>query len=159
MNGLNQPPFLNLVQVVESGNAYDHLQLSMSKAQWMELGQVLQPLDLQVGHILIERGATDRVLYFVESGALSVHLEDASGRMRLAVLNPGTVVGEGGFLAAQPRSATVIATAPGRVWCLSPQRFEGLAQRHPHVAMQLALALGSVTVRRLNHPSRRLAIT
>lgn len=159
MNGSSQAIFSNLIQVVESGSAYDQLQLSLSKSQWFELGQVLQPLDLQIGHILIERGATDRVMYFIESGSLSVHLEDASGRMRLAVLNPGTIVGEGGFLATQPRSATVIATAPTRVWCLSPHRFEGLAQRHPHVAMQIALALGSVTVRRLNHPSRRLAIT
>lgn len=148
-----------LIDAIATGVAHDQLQLALTAAQWQELGQAMQPLLVEVGHVLIERGATDRVVYFIESGALSVHLDDANGRMRLAVLSPGTVVGEGGFLSGQPRSATVVATARGRVWCLSTHRFEDLSQRHPAIALALAMAMGSVAVRRYNHPARRLAVT
>jgi CRP-like cAMP-binding protein len=153
------PSLDGLISAIETGSAYDQLRLELAPRQWQDFGQSLQPLPVEVGHVLIERGATDRVAYFIESGALSAHLEDAGGHMRLAVLNPGTVVGEGGFLSGQPRSATVVTTARGRVWCLSPHRFEDLAQRHPPIGLALALAMGSVAVRRCNHPTRRLAIT
>ncbi|ARU03314.1 hypothetical protein CCO03_00170 [Comamonas serinivorans] len=152
-------PIDGLMSAIQTGAAYDQLALTLSPTQWLEFGQAMQPLSVAVGDVLIERGATDRVAYFIESGVLSAHLEDAEGRMRLAVLNPGTVVGEGGFLSGLARSATVIATAQGRVWCLSPMRFENLAQRHPQLGLALALAMGSVAVRRCTHPTRRVAIT
>lgn len=156
---LGAPSIDGLITAIDIGSAYDQLQLDLGIAQWREFGQVMQALPVEVGHVLIERGATDRMVYFLEAGVLSAHLEDPSGHMRLAVLNPGTVVGEGGFLSARPRSATVITTAPGRVWCLSPHRFADLSQREPHIALAVAMAFGSVAVRRCNHPTRRIAIT
>ncbi len=153
------PTIDGLIAAIDSGSAYDQLNLRLGPAEWREFAQSLQPLSVQVGHVLIERGATDRVAYLIESGALRAHLEDSQGRMRLAVLSAGTVAGEGGFLSAQPRSASVITTAPGRVWCLSAHRFEDMAVRAPHIALAVALAFGSVAVRRCNHPTQRLAIT
>lgn len=148
-----------LVTTIDTATGHDRLQLSLSPAQWLELGQTMQPLPVEVGHVLIERDATDRVVYFIESGVLSAHVEDSKGRMRLAVLNPGTVVGEGGFLSGLPRSATVVTTSRGRVWCLSKLRFEDLAQRHPDIGVALAMAMGSVVVRRYGSPKLRLAVT
>ena len=47
------------------------------RPQWEILGDYMQPIDLVAGRILISQGAEDRTLYFVESGMLTVHFEDA----------------------------------------------------------------------------------
>ena len=154
-----EPSIDGLVQAIAMGSAYDQLQLPLKPNEWHEFAQALQPLNVAVGHVLIERGATDRVAYLIESGSFSAHILDAAGRMHLAVLNPGTVAGEGGFLSAQPRSASVVTTSTGRVWCLSIHRFDDLALRSPHIALLVAWAFGSEAVRRCNHPTQRLAIT
>ena len=77
------PPIDGLVSAIQSGSAYDQLQLALSPVLWLEFGQAMQLLPVEVGQVLIERGATDRVVYFIESGVLSAHLEDMDGRMRL----------------------------------------------------------------------------
>ena len=42
-----------------------------------------------------------------------MHLIGDSGQMQLAILNPGSVVGEGAFFSRLPRSANVVATGVG----------------------------------------------
>ena len=49
------------------------------------------------GQVLIERNALDRTLYLIETGGLTVHYEDDKGRVRLALVGPGSAVGEGAF--------------------------------------------------------------
>lgn len=49
----------------------------------------MQPLALGGGRVLIEQGATDRTLYSVESGTLSVHDEDEKAGVRMALVGPG----------------------------------------------------------------------
>lgn len=41
---------------------------------WEHLGRYLQPTTIAQGQVLISQGASDRTVYFVESGSLSVHL-------------------------------------------------------------------------------------
>ena len=148
-----------LMHAIATSTAHDHMQLALGERHSQQLADYLKPLDVTVGHVLIEQGATDRVVYFIESGTLSAHVQDEGGRMRLAVLNAGTVVGEGSFFSGRPRSATVVATAPSRVWCLTPQRFDEMAARQTDLALKLCMAFGSVAVRRLAHTTRRIAVT
>ena len=148
-----------LSQAVAASTAYDRLQLALNPANWQFLADHLQPMAAPVGQVLIEQGATDRVVYLVEEGVLSAHLQDEQGRMRLAVINPGTMVGEGAFFSGLPRSASVVVTSAARLWCLTPPRFADLAQRQPALALELTMAFAAVTVRRLNHTTRRIAIT
>src|SRR4030095_15055577 len=101
------------------------------------------------GQVLIDQGANDRTLFFIESGALSVHLIGDRGQMQLAILNPGSVVGEGAFFSRLPRSANVVATGPARVWRLPPIRFAELANRQPNLALELVIGLGAVIARRM----------
>ena len=154
-----QPDLSALFVAIQGSTAHDRLQLSLSAEQQRGLAEYLKPLRVPVGQVLIDQGATDRVVYFIEAGTLSAHVQDEQGRMRLAVLNAGTVVGEGAFFARRPRSATVVATAPAQVWCLTPQRFDELALRLPQVAIALTMAFGSVAVHRLAHTTRRIAVT
>nr|HRL54706.1 cyclic nucleotide-binding domain-containing protein [Acidovorax temperans] len=119
----------------------------------------LQPTVFPASHTVFSQGAQDRTLYLVESGTLSVHYQDEKERLRLAVVGPGSVVGEGAFFSHRPRSATVQTSAPCKLWALHALRFTELANRQPAVALALTMAVGSVLAKRLGNRKRRVAAT
>jgi CRP-like cAMP-binding protein len=149
----------NLVRAVADNSTTDSFSPTLTAAQWDILASYLQPFALAKGQVLISQNATDRTLYLVESGSLSVHYEDSKGRLRLAMVGPGSAVGEGAFFSRQPRSATVQAAQPGTVWCMTALRFTELSNRNPALALELALALGGLVSRRLANKPRRVAVT
>lgn len=148
-----------LLAALSHAPADDRLELNLSSLQWDTLAAYLQPLSLVSGEVLFQKGMLDRTLYLVESGTLSVHLEDDKGRLRLAMVGAGSVVGEGAFFSHQPRSATVQANNACQLWTLHPLRFTELANRQPPLALALSLALGSVMARRMRQRRRRVAST
>jgi CRP-like cAMP-binding protein len=127
--------------------------------QWAVLSGYMQSSMLAPGQILITQGAEDRTVYFVESGMLTVHFEDAAGKIRLAAVGAGSVVGEGGFFSHMARSATVQAGSACKLWALTPMRFSELSNRHPSVALALAMALGAIMAKRVVSNRRRIAVT
>lgn len=149
----------DLVRAVGLDNAYDTLNLTLTTAQWEILGSYLQPFALAQGQMLIEQGALDRTLYFIESGTLSVHYEDEDGRMSLALVGAGSVVGEGAFFSRLPRNASAVGAGPCKLWCLTPVRFAELANRQPNLALSVVMALGEVIGKRMSNKPRRIAVT
>ena len=148
-----------LIQAVNANQAMDKLTCPLSVPQWETLMHYLQPFPLTQGQVLIEQGSRDRQVYLVEQGMLSVHLEDDKGRLRMAMLGAGSVVGEGSFFSAQPRHASVQAANPAKLWCLTQLRFTEMGNRHPAIALQLSMALAGVMARRLLNGPKRVAIT
>ncbi|MCY7370424.1 MAG: cyclic nucleotide-binding domain-containing protein [Polaromonas sp.] len=149
----------DLASAIKGCPGPDALQCQFTPQQWDILAAYLQPREVEAGHILIERGAPDRAVYLVESGALSVHYEDSQGRVRMAIVGAGSVVGEGGFFSHLPRAATVQSSGPARLWFLSPMRFVELANRHSPVALDLTLGLAAVMAKRIYNPARRVAVS
>lgn len=149
----------DLAQAMAQSHALDAMPLNLNPDQWTVLADFLQPVQLQEGQTLMEQGIKDRTVYFVESGSLTVHYEDAKERIRLAMVGPGSVLGEGAFYSHLPRSATVTATNLCRLWCLSPLRYRELASRHPDVALELTMAMSAVLARRLYNRPKRVAVT
>jgi CRP/FNR family cyclic AMP-dependent transcriptional regulator len=148
-----------LVRAIAHSHASDSFTPSLTPAQWELLGTYMQPFAVMQGQVLIEQNAHDRTLYLIESGGLTVHYEDAKGRLRLALVGPGSAVGEGAFFTRLPRTATVQAASPSKVWCLTPIRFTELTNRQPALALELAMALGSLVSRRLANRPKRVAVT
>ncbi len=148
-----------LVQSIAHNHSNDSFQPTLTPAQWEVLGSYLQPFALKQGQVLIEQNAQDRTVYLIESGGLSVHYEDGKGRVRLAVVGPGSAVGEGAFFTRLPRNATVQAATPSKIWCLTPIRFTELSNRQPNLALEIAMALGSLVSRRLANKPKRVAVT
>ena len=148
-----------LAQAIAHCHASDALSCKFSMADWEILAAYMQPFALQSGQVLIEQGTHDRTLYFIESGTLSVHFEDDKSRIHMALVCSGSVVGEGAFFSHRPRTATVQASGPCKLWCLSPVRFLELTNRHCAIALELTLALGSVIAKRLNLRPKRVAVT
>ena len=148
-----------LAQAISDSHANDALQCKFAPPQLDVLAAYLQPEEYRSGHVLMAQGAEDRTLYFIESGTLAVHYEDQKARVRMAMVGPGTVVGEGAFFAHQARSATVQVSSGCKVWSLSMQRFTELAHRHPAIALELTLAMGGVMAKRLYNRPKRVAVT
>ena len=148
-----------LCRAIAQNTSYDAFAPALSPPQWELLAAYLHVSDLAAGEVLIDQGAQDRTLFFIESGALSVHLIGESGQMQLAILNPGSVVGEGSFFSRLPRSANVVATGSARVWRMTPIRFAELANRQPNVALELIMALGAVIAKRMVNRPKRVAVT
>lgn len=126
---------------------------------WSQLLPYLQPAQIAASQVLISQGARDRTVYFLESGSLSVHYEDAAGRIHLAVVKPGSAVGEGSFFSHAPRNATVQAASPSRVWAMTPQRFTELTKHQPQTALAVALALGALVAERMLDRRKRISVT
>lgn len=135
------------------------LALHLAPTHWTQLFPYLHPSTLAASQILISQGAMDRTVYFVESGNLSVHFEDAAGRIRLVVVGPGCAVGEGSFFSHKARNATVQAASVCQVWALTPVLFAELARRHPATAVAVTLALGALVADRMLDRRRRVSVT
>ncbi len=149
----------DLCRSMAQNTSYDAFTPTFTPQQWEVVGGYMQAFDLAAGQTLIDQGAQDRTVFFVESGALSVHQVASNGQLQLAILNPGSVVGEGAYFSRQPRSANVVATGACRIWRLTPIRFAEMANRQPALALEITFALGAVIARRMVNKPKRVAVT
>jgi CRP/FNR family transcriptional regulator, cyclic AMP receptor protein len=147
-----------LVNAIVHDQAEDSLRNPFTTAQWDTLAPYLQPVALSSGDVLMRQGDVDSTLYLVESGTLSVHYEDAKGRVRLAMVGAGTVLGEGGFFSHHERRATVQAAAACKLWALVALRYTELCNRQPAIALALTQAAGRVLALRAGNRRRRPAM-
>lgn len=153
------PSTQSLQDAIARNTNYDAFAPVFSAKQWSVFETYLQRIDLPAGQGLIDQGAHDRNLFFVESGVISVHLVGEKGQMHLAILNAGSVVGEGSFFSHLPRTANVSAMNAARLWRLTPPRFGELSIRQPELALEVVLALGSVIARRMGDRLKQVAVT
>jgi CRP/FNR family cyclic AMP-dependent transcriptional regulator len=149
----------NLSRVIAENTSSDAFALTFTVQQWETLAGYLQPIDTSVGDVLIEQGTHDRSVFFIESGAISVHRVSSKEQMKLAVLTPGSVVGEGSFFSRLPHSANVVVTGAGRVWRLTAIRLRKCRTASPTWRWKIAMALGAVIAKRMAHRSKRVAVT
>ncbi len=78
------------------------------------------------GRVLFRQGDPADSLYLVLSGRFEVVGQTEDGEQHLAWILPGEIIGEMALVAAEARTATVIARESASVWCLPVQVFEGL---------------------------------
>ena len=146
-----------LAAACRRNRGYDSTRLTPET--WRELGSALVCERSEDRSSLIREGEMDRCLFFLESGLLRVYSTDKETRLQLAVIVPGSVVGEGGFFAQSvQRSASVEAIEPSMVWRLAPDRFEELAGRAPAAALAVTLYAGSVMRARMLSVAGRLSV-
>jgi hypothetical protein len=150
---------IRLATSIQSSQQFDAIRLTLKLSDWEIFAQHLQPFTVEAGQEVIRQGASEVTVYIIESGTLGVHHEDAKGKLQLATVGPGSVVGEGAFFARTPRNATVQAMNKGVLWGLSPMRYAELAHRHPSIALSFVMALGSVVTRRMTNKPKRGAVT
>ncbi len=100
---------------------------------------------LEEGEVLIEVRESNRTLYLILSGRLTIQLQPELNP--IAVLGPGDVVGELSFIDGQLTTAYAVAGVPTRVLALNEQIMTSLLETSPDVARNLLFVLA----RRVRH--------
>jgi CRP-like cAMP-binding protein len=105
-----------------------------------------QPCDFEDGATVFRKGEASESLAVIEQGEVDV--VDESLPEPLAVVGPGGVVGEVGFLDGRARTHDVRARGRCRVRVLTRDRFLALAHDDPALTSKLAVAMAELVVKR-----------
>ena len=95
---------------------------------------------LAPGDVLLNLGQTNRYMYMILSGRLSVHLEDTSSEP-VAMLEAGETVGELSVMDEAPASAFVVAATSARLLVVDEPHFWNLVNASHDFAINLLLSL------------------
>ena len=103
------------------------------------LEQKLTRKTFNAGEIIVKEGDTDRNLFFLVKGLVSVriHLPESDRYKRLVTYSSGVTFGEMAFLDGSPRSADVWSDEDSEVYLLSPDEFAVLQDESPQIAVKL----------------------
>ena len=149
----------DLVQAIQTLNADDAFRTRLTAEQWRTIAPYLTRHDIRSGDLLVKQGDSDHSRYFLAQGSVQVFVTGApAGTSKLAILRPGSVIGEAGLFGDGPRMASVEAMTPCVVWALRGPRLEEMAQRSPALALELLRAAGGVLVARVRaHQAKQTA--
>jgi len=153
-----QPDVSGLIAAIARNTEPGGLAKHLEPFRWKVLAAYVHALNHKRGELLIAQGDMDRKLYFVESGDLKVDMHGPKGIIHLAIVGPGSVVGEGSFFSHLARSASVSAYSDCKVWVMAPADFDKLSRDHPNVALAVSMALGTILATRMLDMSKRLSV-
>ena len=109
------------------------------------------------GESLIRQGDPSGDIYFLEEGEVSVYLRSPEGdTVRIRRTGSGTVLGEIGFYLGTPRSASVVADSPVRVYRLTAAALARMETERPDFAAALHRFLADLLAERLLHTTATL---
>jgi len=103
----------------------------LGRADLERLGQLVDEVDVRAGTVLMRQGQHGGEAFVVASGRLSV---ERDGR-RIADRGPGEIVGEIALLSEGPRTATVTAIEPSRLFVIGYREFHGLLDTQPAIRL------------------------
>ena len=90
---------------------YPGLTGELSAEDCRALLEVLTPVTVQAGEVLMEHGQQTDTMFLIESGLLSIRIDDRGEKLLLGRGGPGAVVGEIAMIDPGPASATVTRSA------------------------------------------------
>ncbi len=121
------------------------------------LSERLHCRNFSAGANLITAEQPGEAVYFILSGTVKVHIEQASGNdVVLAILGPGDVVGEMSLVDSAGRSASVVTLEESTLVWMDRQSFQDNLRLVPALAMNLVRILSS-RVRLANEQIQTLA--
>ncbi len=91
------------------------------------------PVEVPKGRVLMRQGAPGSESFFVVTGEVLVERDGEP----VAVLGPGSLVGEAALLGIKPRNATVTATSDLVVAAMSRREFTTVLDRCPTIARKV----------------------
>jgi Cyclic nucleotide-binding domain/Acetyltransferase (GNAT) domain len=107
-------------------------------------------MDVPAGHLLTEKGLTQREIFVILHGAFEVH----DGARRIALLGQGDVIGEVGFFGTSGRRmASVTAASDGQVLVLRRRFVDELMKSDPACAAEVLFGLARVLADRQYDPA------
>ena len=104
--------------------------LTITVAALAQRGGRVPEREIRRGEVLVRQGEPSDALYFVVSGRFSVENERAEA---IAEIGQGQPIGEIGFFAQVPRTATVRALRDSQVLTFTRERVERIGDSIPHL--------------------------
>jgi CRP-like cAMP-binding protein/di/tricarboxylate transporter len=108
-----------------------------------KLAGVLEDRWNDAGTVVFEAGGTGDALYVLREGVAERRVAGSA----IGVIAPLAVFGELALLTDEPRSASIVAVTPIRLWVLPRQRFESLLRAEPDLMLHLSAAIGGELAR------------
>lgn len=110
---------------------------NMPEARVLEIARAMRVQNVAAGTAVVQQGEHGDTFYVIARGAFDVYINDAFVE-RLA---PGDYFGEIALLTHAPRTATVVAHEPSRVFTLDAETFDALLAHDLQTKRQLESAL------------------
>ena len=118
----------------------------LSRKELIQLARVCEDLEVQPGKVLCKEGQLGHEFFVIVDGKVQVTRQ---GR-RVATLGGGDFLGEIALVTELPRTATVTAETPVRLFVLTGREFHAVLDQNPKVERKVLRALA----RRLAETSR-----
>jgi CRP-like cAMP-binding protein len=115
----------------------------------------MEPVFAVAGDLILTKGSPARSLLLVEDGEVEV-VEDAPGLLVLAVIGPGGVVGEVGFVDGQARTLNVRARTNCSLRRLTREQLLALVRDEPTLFAKLTIALAELLAARFRRVVQEL---
>ena len=103
-----------------------------------KLAGVLEDRWIDAGTIVFESGGAGDALYILREGTAERRVAGSA----IGLIHPLAVFGELALLTDEPRSASIVAVTPLRVWVLPRNRFDALLRGEPELMLHLSAAIG-----------------
>lgn len=128
------------------------------EGHWHKLLVQTSPRPFRASEVVIQRDATDRMVYLVAAGSLEVGVTQVDGvsMTSLARIGAGSIIGEQSFFDGHPRSASVWAVADGTLLQLPFDVFARFGEAEPALARDFVFAMARVLSIRLRKTSFRV---
>jgi|GEM_PF-3397838 len=110
---------------------------SVKEEQLVDVAERAEPVELEAGITLFQRGESGNAMYVVVEGRIKAHI----GGETLAELVPHDVVGEMAALDPEPRSANVTAIEPTLLLRISNQNLRYLIDLNPSMGLGIIKVL------------------
>ena len=109
----------------------------------------------ETGAIIFKKGELSRDLHLITQGRADVMI--AAGKIRVASVCAGSILGEMAFLDGSPRAASVVVTEAMTSQVLSRERFEALSVNRPDITQKVLQNLCAELAKRLRSIHTQLA--
>jgi anion transporter len=103
-----------------------------------KLAGVLEDAWFDAGTVVFEAGGQGDALYILREGTAERRVAGS----RIGLIHPPAVFGELALLTGEPRSSSVVAVTPIRVWVLPKHRVLTLLRAEPELMLDLSRAIG-----------------
>jgi CRP/FNR family transcriptional regulator len=126
-----------------------------------EIGELCPYLELrewQADDVVMQEGESENYMGFVTEGKLAVKKHTDWGKhIIIAILDKGSMVGEGALIDKAPRSTTIVAMEQTRILTLAAHRMDELIINRPMLAIKLMKRILHIISVRLRKAGDRIS--
>jgi CRP/FNR family cyclic AMP-dependent transcriptional regulator len=121
----------------------------LSRKELVELARVCEDLEVESGKVLCKEGQIGHEFFVIVDGKVQV---TQKGR-RVRTLSSGDFLGEIALITEMPRTATVTAETPVRLFVLTRRDFRDVLAKNPNVERKVLRALARRLVETSSDPT------